>query len=308
MGIFHCPLGVAFYDDEGCIDCGLCAAETQEEMVEASKKIRAFLKANGPNPGPVKKMVVCGKGGVGKSSLTTLLAGAFLRRGYRTCVLDTDESNPGLSRFFGFEKEPKSLITLLSRFSAGNASPGTEWLTGGDTLSLEDIPSEFILSHQNLKFMMVGKIKDPFQGCACSMADITRDLMRKLDLKEKEVIVVDMEAGVESFGRGVERNVDTVLIIVEPSYESMALAGKIVYMSEGMGICRVKAILNKVPSESMREKMTAELEKRGVQVAGTVRFDPELSEAGFEGREPGEGIAREDMAAIVRELLGETDS
>ena len=99
MGIFHCPLGVAFYDDEGCIDCGMCAAETQEQMVEASKKIRAFLKANAPNPGPVKKVAVCGKGGVGKSSLTTLLAGSFLRRGYRVCVLDTDESNPGLSRF-----------------------------------------------------------------------------------------------------------------------------------------------------------------------------------------------------------------
>ena len=53
--------------------------------------------------------------------------------------------------------------------------------------------------------------------------------------------------------------------------------------------------------------MTAELKKIGVQVAGAVRYDPELSEAGFEGRAPGEGLAREDMAAIVRELLGETD-
>jgi CO dehydrogenase maturation factor len=307
MGIFHCPLGVAFYDDEGCIDCGMCAAETQEQMVEASKKIRIFLKANAPNPGPVKKVAVCGKGGVGKSSLTTLLAGAFLRQGYRVCVLDTDESNPGLSRFLGFEQEPKPLMTLLSRFAAGNPAGGTEWLTGNDTLSLEDIPSEFILSNQDLRFMMVGKIEDPFQGCACSMADITRDLMRKLTLKEKEVIVVDMEAGVESFGRGVERNTDTVLIIVEPSFESMALAGKIVYMSVGMGIYRVKAILNKVPSERMREKMTTELDKREVPVIGSVRYDPELSEAGFEGRTPGEGPAREDITAIVRELLGTSD-
>ena len=76
-------------------------------------------------------------------------------------------------------------MTLLSRFAAGNPSGGTEWLTGGDTLSLEDIPSEFILSNHNLRFMMVGKIEDPFQGCACSMADITRDLMRKLTLKKR---------------------------------------------------------------------------------------------------------------------------
>lgn len=302
MGIFHCPLGVAFYDDEGCIDCGMCAAETQEQMVEASKKIRAFLKANAPDPGPIKKLVVCGKGGVGKSSLTTLLAGALVKRGYRTCVLDTDESNPGLSRFLGFEKDPKPLMTLLSRFAAGYPATGAEWLTA-ETLSLADIPSEFILSNHSLEFMMVGKIEDPFQGCACSMADITRDLMRKLALKEKEIIVVDMEAGVESFGRGVERNVDTVLIITEPSFESMELSGKIVYMSEGMGIYRVKAILNKVPSETIREKMTAELGKRGVQVIGTVGYDPELSEAGFEGRAFKEIKARRDMETIVDNLL-----
>jgi CO dehydrogenase maturation factor len=155
--------------------------------------------------------------------------------------------------------------------------------------------------------MMVGKIKDPFQGCACSMADITRDLMRKLALKEKEVIIVDMEAGVESFGRGVERNVDTVLIIVEPSFESMALAGKIVYMSEGMGIYRVKAILNKVPSEKVKQKMIEELDRINVKIIGLVEYDPELNEAGFEGRAPGEIKARKDMEDIVKNLLAEAE-
>ncbi len=306
MGLFHCPFGVAFYDDEGCIDCGMCAAETEEQMVEASKKVRAFLRANAPKPGPIKKITVCGKGGVGKSSLTTLLAGAFLKQGYRVGVLDTDESNPGLSRFFGFEQEPKPLMSLLSRFVAGNPTTGTEWLMA-DSLSFEDIPSEFILSNQNLRFMMIGKIEDPFQGCACSMADITRDLMRKLVLKEKEVIIVDMEAGVESFGRGVERNVDTVLVIVEPSYESMTLAGKIAYMSEGMGIYRVLAVLNKVPSEKWEQKMIEELERANVNVLGMVGYDPELNEAGFEGRAPGEIKARRDMETIVNNLLSESD-
>jgi len=175
----------------------------------------------------------------------------------------------------------------------------------GESLSIEDIPSEFILANNNLKFMMVGKIEDPFQGCACSMADITRDLMRKLALREKEAIVVDMEAGVESFGRGVERNVDTVLIIVEPSYESMALAGKIAYMSEGMGIYRILAILNKVSSENVKQKMMDELDRTNVKVIGMVGFDPELNEAGFEGRPPGETKARQDMKTIVEHLLGE---
>jgi len=306
MGIFHCPVGAAFYDDEDCIDCGMCTAETEEQMVEASKKIRIFLRANAPKPGPIKKVTVCGKGGVGKSSLTTLLARALRAEGYSLLVLDTDESNPGLFRMFGFESGPKPLMTMLSRFASGTPSPGTEWLMG-DTINVEDIPSEFILNNDNLKFLMIGKIEDPFQGCACSMADIARDLMRKLTLKENEIVLVDMEAGVESFGRGVERNVDTVLIIVEPSFESMALAGKIGYMCEGMGIYRVRAILNKVPSEKIRQRMIEELDRKNIKVIGTVYYDPELSEAGFEGRPPGQSKAAGDVEAIVKNLFNEAD-
>ena len=42
MGGFHCPFGIAFRYDEGCIDCGLCEAVTQEEAAEASKKIKVL--------------------------------------------------------------------------------------------------------------------------------------------------------------------------------------------------------------------------------------------------------------------------
>jgi CO dehydrogenase maturation factor len=131
--------------------------------------------------------------------------------------------------------------------------------------------------------------------------------MRKLTLREKEIVLVDMEAGIESFGRGVERNCDTVLIVVEPSFESMALAGKIGYMSEGMGIFRVKAILNKVPTEKIRQKMIEELDRAGVKVMGTIGYDPELNEAGFEGRAPGETNALRDMETLIGKLLAESN-
>jgi CO dehydrogenase maturation factor len=307
MGIFHCPVGAAFYDDEDCIDCGMCTAETEEQMVEASKKIRAYLRTNAPKPGPVKKIAVCGKGGVGKSSITTLIAGALKTEGFTILVLDTDESNPGLFRMFGFENGPKPLMTLLSRFASNEPAIGTEWLMKGDTLTVQDIPKEFILENDGLRFLMIGKIEDPFQGCACSMADIARDLMRKLVPNEKEIVLVDMEAGVESFGRGVERNVDTVLIIVEPSFESMALAGKIGYMCEGMGIFRVRAVLNKVPSEKIRQRMIEELDRKNIKVIGTVYYDPELSEAGFEGRPPGQSKAAGEVEAIIKNLFDEAN-
>ncbi len=304
MGIFHCPMGAPFYDDEGCIDCGMCSAATEQEMVEASKKIRAYLRSHAASVSPIKKIAVCGKGGVGKSTIVVLIANVLRGKGYDVLVLDTDESNPGLSRLFGFDKEPKPLITLLSRFSSGERNTDSEWLQR-EKITIPDIPAEYILNHDGLKFLMAGKIQDPFQGCACSMADMTRVLMEKLLVRNKEIVLVDMEAGIESFGRGVERNVDTVLVIVEPSFESMVLAEKIGYMAEGMGIVRVKAILNKVPSEKVKRKIIEELNKRNIKSVGTVYFDPQLNEAGFEGKVLGDSNATGDIQTIITLLLGE---
>ena len=306
MGLFHCPMGAPFYDDEDCIDCGMCIATTKEEMVEASKKIRAYLKANTVDTPTVRKIAISGKGGVGKSSIVTLMANVFREKDYRVLVLDTDESNPGLYRMFGFSKEPKPLMTLLSRFSEGKSEPNTEWITR-EEIGTDDIPSEYVLSSDGLRFLSVGKIEDPFQGCACSMADVTRDLIGKLVVKDREVVLVDMEAGIESFGRGVERSVDTVLVVVEPSFESIALAGKIGYMAEGMGIRRVMAVLNKVPSEKVRQRMVTELSRKEIRILGTIYYDLELNEAGFEGTALGYSKAMDDMIVITDLLLDEVD-
>jgi len=306
VGAFHCPMGAPFYDSEGCILCGLCIATTNEEMVEASKKIRAYLRSQPERRSRFQKIAICGKGGTGKSTITTLMAIALREEGYNVLVVDTDESNPGLYRMFGFDKEPRPLIELLSRFSADKPAPDTKWLAQ-DKISVQSIPEEYLLESDGLKFMMVGKIVDPFQGCACSMADMTRDLVGKLLLKDKQVAIIDSEAGIESFGRGVERSVDTLLMIVEPSFESIALAEKMSYMADGIGVRMVKAILNKIPSEETRRKMIEALVKKNVSQIGAVPLDPEVSEAGFEGKALGESKAKEETRKIARLLLGEAN-
>lgn len=297
-------MGAPFYDDEGCIDCGMCSARTEQEMVEASTKIRVYLRSQATSENIIKKIAVCGKGGVGKSTIVVLLANVLRSKRYDVLVLDTDESNPGLSRLFGFDKEPKPLVTLLGRFSSGERNTDSEWLQR-EKITIPDIPAEYILNRDSLKFVMVGKIQDPFQGCACSIADMTRVLMEKLLVSDNEIVLVDVEAGIESFGRGLERNVDTVLVIVEPSFESMVLAEKIGYMAGGMGISRVRAILNKVPSEKVGQRMTEELNKRNIKSIGTVYFDLQLNEAGFEGTALGDSRATGNIQTIITLLLGE---
>lgn len=306
MGLIHCPMGAAYYDDEPCIDCGLCSAKTKEDMVEASKRIRDYLRAHAEKRrGPSKKIAVCGKGGTGKSTIVALMANALRQAGYLVLVMDTDESNPGLYRLLGFDQQPRPLMALLERFSLGETKPETEWLKQNEIL-VQDIPSEYLLECDSLKFLMAGKIADPFQGCACSIADIARGLIEKLVLKDREIVLIDMEAGIESFGRGVERGVDTVLVVVEPSFESLALAEKISYMSDGIGVNKVMAIPNKVASEKVEERIIEELENKKIKVIGTIYFDSQINEASLEGKTlSGSSSAAEDIKRITRLLLVE---
>ena len=306
MGLIHCPMGAAYYDDEPCIDCGLCSAKTKEDMVEASKRIRDYLRAHAEKRrGPSKKIAVCGKGGTGKSTIVALMTNALRQTGYLVLVMDTDESNPGLYRLFGFDQQPRPLMALLERFSLGETKPETEWLKQ-DEILVQDIPSEYLLECDSLKFLMAGKIADPFQGCACSIADIARGFIEKLVLKDREIVLIDMEAGIESFGRGVERGVDTVLVIVEPSFESLALAEKISYMSDGIGVNKVMAIPNKVASEKVEERIIQELENKKIKVIGTIYFDSQINEASLEGKTlSGSSSAEEDIKRITRLLLAE---
>jgi CO dehydrogenase maturation factor len=293
MGLFHCPLGAPYYEDDACIDCGLCYAKTPEEKVEASRKIREYMKTNMPRASAVSKIAVCGKGGSGKTTVVALLALAFKAAGRRVIVIDSDESNPGLGRMLGIRDEPHALSRLFNQDGV---------FSQRERFSMDDIPVGFMSAVDGVRFMAVGKILDPFQGCACSLADTARQIVEKLELKEDEVLVLDMEAGIESFGRGVERQADTILAVVEPSLESIILAGRIAQMAQGMGIVRAGAIINKVSSDVIAVRMRKELEKRGLKTYGVLNYSAALAEVAFEGRPVSDRDAAQETAIIINNI------
>ena len=293
MGLFHCPLGAPYYDDDACIDCGLCYAKTHQEKVEASGKIREYMKAHAPRTSTLSKVAVCGKGGSGKTTAVALLTLAFKEAGRSVIVIDADESNPGLGRMLRITGEPKPFSDLF----------GEDGLfSERERFGMDEIPPGFVVAVEGVRFMVVGKILDPFQGCACYMAESARQVVEKLELKEGEVLILDMEAGVESFGRGVERHADTILIVVEPSYESIVVAGRIAQMAQGMGIGRVGAVLNKMPSETMASRTAQELEKQGLKVFGALNYSPGLAEAAFDGKPVKDEVALKEARAIIAAL------
>jgi CO dehydrogenase maturation factor len=307
MSAFHCPLGALNYQGPQCIDCGLCYADDQEKKWLASQKVRAQIrKLSGEHhrSEKVQKIAICGKGGVGKSTITSLLAFGLIKKGFKVVVLDADESNPGLHRKLGLKRLPASIHDDVKKCEGATEDPRRPWHQL-EKITMDDIPADFIEQDQAISYLMIGKINDVMEGCACAMADSAREMLIRLALNEDEILIVDQEAGVENFGRGVERGADTIINIVEPSYESVELSQKIGYMAQGIGITRVKTILNKIPSQDVETSIKEKLRDQGMDVLGSLYQDGGITLAAFEGKLIQDTQANAEMQRII-ELLFET--
>lgn len=284
MGAFHCPIGAVGYQGFGCIACGLCIAGSKAEAERATEVIRRHIRstASARNNKTIQKIAVCGKGGAGKSSVTAMLANALVNYGYTPLVIDTDDSNAGLHRKLGITRPPAALIGCLERFSLGEAAEDTAWLRK-DPMKFSDIPARFVFWQNGIGFMTAGKIENPLQGCACTISELVKILVSNLVPDEREIVLVDCEAGIESFGRGAEQGMDTVLIIVEPSFESVDLAATIQYMSEGLGIRRIRAIINKIMDDEQDETVKDMLIARDIRFLGSLPSDQMLAKCNLKG-------------------------
>ena len=256
----------------------------------------------------MNKIAVCGKGGSGKTVITRLLADGLRARGHRVLVVDSDESNTGLHRMLGFDEPPEPLISLLggkqkleeelvSRVRAGESEMSIDLIR--QEMQLADIPSEYILDRDGIKLVNIGKILMALEGCACPMGIVSRSFLKKLRLEPDEIAIVDMEAGVEHFGRGVETSIECVLVAVEPSIDSLEVAEKISQLSSQIDIADVWIVLNKITSEEIADRLRDYLDKRDIRVIGAIHQDPEIFESCLEGRPIRGGAAAEDVGKIL---------
>ncbi len=260
----------------------------------------------------MQKIAVCGKGGSGKSVLVSLLADRLRNRGRRVLVIDADESNTGLERMLGFDSRCRPLIDLLggkqkleeeivARVKAGETEETMQLVK--EEIPVASIPPEYILQKDGIRLVIVGKILMALEGCACPMGIVSRSFLKKLRLETDEVAIVDLEAGVEHFGRGVETNVDCVLVVVEPSLDSLEVAEKISEMANQIQIADVWAVLNKITSEEISARLMAHLNKKHISVIGSIRQDPEIFESCLEGRPIKGHAVAEDVDKIIEFLF-----
>jgi CO dehydrogenase maturation factor len=258
----------------------------------------------------MNKIVVCGKGGSGKSSLVALLANAMRTQGRRVIVVDADESNPGLYRLLGLPARPEPLMNLLGgkkrvlKSYAGQLQPDNSVLLQ-ESLTLDELPPDYYVQRDGITLVAVGKIMQSLEGCACPIGFLSREFLRRLTLGEGEVALVDTEAGVEHFGRGVAEGADGILVVVDPSYDAIALAIQVQAMARQVGLPGALAVVNKAPDETLGWMLRGKLESEGLRVVGCIGYHPMVLQAGLEGRLPVDAQAERDVAQLAVRLLQE---
>lgn len=225
------------------------------------------------------KILICGKGGSGKSTVSALLARELANIGDRVLVVDTDESNFGLYKQLGFEQPrdfmehlggKKSLTEILMKFIRSERREDLKIL---DEFAPDDIPKELIVGDDTIKLIAIGKIHEFGEGCACPMGALAKEFLEKLKADGWNV-VVDTDAGIEHFGRGVEAGCDKIVVVIDPSFESVQLSAKISEMGGRIGK-PVYFILNKIDERSQELINLVDKEK----VIGILPFDQEVFKA-----------------------------
>jgi CO dehydrogenase maturation factor len=218
-------------------------------------------------------------------------------------VVDSDESNSGLFSMLGFAHPPVPLMELVGGKSSLKQKMGQPSVLAESRIVLDDLPPQHLIRKGGLSLVGIGKILQSLEGCACPMGVLSREFLKKLALAEDELAIVDMEAGVEHFGRGVETSIDSVLIVVEPPLESVNVGQKIHELASGIGIKNVWAVLNKVPSEELAKRLKTELQERQIEVVGCIYFDADIFSSSLDGRTPVKGVAVREIKDVLDRIL-----
>ena len=227
------------------------------------------------------KLAISGKGGVGKTTFSALLAQAYADMGRDVLAVDADPS-PCLSGALGFPEDKLSKLKPIAEMDAlieerTGAKAGT--IGGFFTINprVDDIPERFSISHRNVRLLEMGSVDLGGSGCICPEAAMLKTLFTHLMFRDEDVLIMDMYAGVEHLGRATVDFVDAMVIVVEPTRRSLGTARQIKKLANDIGLERLWLVGNKVRNED--ESDFLEKESPGIPVLGFLPADMRVQEA-----------------------------
>jgi CO dehydrogenase maturation factor len=230
------------------------------------------------------KIAISGKGGVGKTLLASLLSKIFAESGYSVIAIDADP-DANLAATLGFPQAdeiiPISEMEELIEERTG-AKPGQSAPYFKLNPKVDDIPEKYALKHNGIKLMRMGRIKKGGTGCYCPENALLKTLLAHLLVARKEVVILDMEAGIEHLGRGTASMVDKLIVVVEPGRRSIETAFSIKKLAAEIDLQNVAIVGNKIRNQSDRDFLRSNLP--GFQFLGFIPYDQDVVEADLANR------------------------
>jgi CO dehydrogenase maturation factor len=232
------------------------------------------------------KLAISGKGGVGKTTFSALLIRALNANGKHVLAVDADP-DANLAAAIGISGADR--ITPISEmkdliYERTEAKPGT--IGGFFKLNpkVDDLPDRLSARYENIKLMRIGSIPKGGSGCLCPASTLLRALITHIVLVRDDVVVMDMEAGIEHLGRATASAVDKLIVVVEPGRRSIDTADNIRALGSEIGLKHIVVVGNKIRSEKDKEFLKTHLSD--FTFLGFIPYDDALIEADIKGLSP----------------------
>ena len=250
------------------------------------------------------KIAVSGKGGVGKTTFSALLIRTLNEQGKHVLAIDADP-DANLAAALGIPDADRIIpIAEMKELVAERteAKPGS--MGGFFKLNpkVDDLPDALSAKLDNIKLMRLGGVQKGGSGCICPESTLLRALITHIVLARDEVVVMDMEAGIEHLGRATASAVDRLIVVVEPGRRSMDTAGHIRKLASEIGLKNIVIVGNKIRSQKDKAYLKEHL--KDFEFLGFIPYDEALIEADLEGVSPFDvdSTAKENVKAMISEF------
>ncbi len=232
------------------------------------------------------KVAITGKGGVGKTTLSSTLARLYADEGRTVLAADVDpDANLGLA--LGLTQEQVDEIVPISKMRTL-----VEERTGANEANkffklnpyVADIPEKYSKDINGVKLLVMGTVDVGGSGCVCPEHVMLKAILSNLSYRKNDVVIMDMEAGLEHLGRGTAANMDQFIVVIEPGARSVQTYRNVKRLASDLGVARVRVVANKVRDQQdedfIRQAIPAE------DLLGIVHYNPEIIDADRQGKSP----------------------
>ncbi|RBQ22355.1 Iron-sulfur cluster carrier protein [Candidatus Methanobinarius endosymbioticus] len=233
------------------------------------------------------KIAITGKGGVGKTTLASTLA-CIYSQDHGVFAIDADP-DMNLATSLGVEEkiEPISSMQYLIKDRTGADSGASFGEVFKINPKISDLPDKLSYDYKkdgSLKLMVMGTVEKGGDGCVCPAAVLLKALLRNIIVKKEEIVILDMEAGIEHLGRRTAESVDTMVIVVEPGLKSIETTERIKKLASDIGIKSILAVLNKCSSKEEQSFVEKKLNRIDIELIGSIPTDKNVVMSDMEGK------------------------